>query len=198
MSFFDPYLHPRRALRAMQSVPELKKRISALEEELHAVGSEKEGWLKSEERLKKELSDKKGLLSETARKVELYRRKCSALEERATKSEEREAELRKTLKEERAETDAAMNEIASRLDHIDDMRHSYERRIEHLRHALADAHARLAAQADYESVSEMVDMESIPKQKESLTTKTNQENATPRTPQPDDPDTSGWLMPLPE
>ncbi len=198
MSFLDPYLHPRRALRAMQSVPELKKRISALEEELHAVGSEKEDWLKSEEQLKKELSDKKGLLSETARKAELYRKKCSALEERATKAEEKEEELRKTLKEERAETDAAMNEIASRLDHIDDMRHSYERRIEHLRHALADAHARLAVQADYESVSEMVDMESIPKQKESLTTKTNQENATPGTPQPDDPDTSGWLMPLPE
>ena len=57
-----------------------------------------------------------------------------------------------------AEIDRRMQEMDRELSKVEDMRASYERRIAHLKHSLADARALLADRADYDALRQLIDM----------------------------------------
>lgn len=189
----DVYLHPRRAARALEALPELEKRLVGLDEERKGERRENAEALAQATEQAAALERR---LSELKRSEELYRKRCGMLESRAHELKESADRLRETLETERREADDAMAEISRRLDGTEAMRNSYEHRIRHLRHALAEARVRLSAQADYEAVSEMVDMAER-KQKSAVADVAGAASKKNDDVRDEDYDPNDWLMSLP-
>lgn len=183
MSWLTSYIHPRRAGRALRELGRLQGDVEALRQENGRLADSLLQYERDCTALKEELA-------EASRRGDAFHHRAERQEQRlATLSAEAET-LRLTLRQERDEADKAMAEITRRLDAIDEMRQSYERRISHLRHALRDALARLEARKDYDDMNELslIDIEKPTSRPDAHSTGTSPA---------DTAEPSDWLLPLP-
>lgn len=116
MNIFYPLFHPRKALRAFARESELQTQLAEAEA--------------AQAQLQQRVEEAERLVAEAERKVEAYRQRM----EQAEKHEEAIIAAKEDLRQQLE---------AERLDKVDRLRDAYERRIAHLRHALAEAHTRL-------------------------------------------------------
>ena len=129
MNIFYLLFHPRKALRAFARESELQTQLAEAEA--------------AQAQLQQRVEEAERLVAEAERKVEAYRQRMEQAEKHEEAIIAAKEDLRQQLEAERAETEEAMREITERLDKVDRLRDAYERRIAHLRHALAEAHTRL-------------------------------------------------------
>lgn len=188
MSAWNVWFHPRRSARALEELEQLRQQTVVLE-------AERSETVAKAEEMAAELGAANSRLEEQTRRAEFYKAKVKKQEERLLTLAAELKELKLMLSAERAETDAAINEINSRLGTVEKMKQSYEHRIAHLRHALHDAKTRLEARADYDALSELalIDLESAPKQQAPAKQTPVQTKKTSAATDPSD-----WLLPLPE
>lgn len=107
----------------------------------------------------------------------------------------------------RSEAEADMKEIKEMIAKVDDMKQHYERRIKHLRHALADAQALLADRDAYAAAREL-DVIDLSASSTSETSRQNRSDKTDILPSPATKDdkksgkeitqATNWLEPLPD
>lgn len=198
VNILDAYLHPQRALRAMAALPEMEQRLAALQGELTQLRADYSATLAN---AAAETEKHEREINQVARSEKLFRSRCAMMEKTTGQLKAENKELQQALDDERREAEEAIAEINRRLDATDAMRNSYERRISHLRHALADARARLSTQADFEAVNEMVDLAESNRTAVNLDSETAEEQTKAEktvAKSKDDYNPNDWLMSLPE
>lgn len=179
MNALWPIFHPRKALRAMTQNEELTLRLSALDEK-------KEELEKREKALVEELEASRRMAAQEQRRAETFRERLTQMEARSGEADR----LRDELTSEREETRRAVAEITRRLEGVEKMRAGYERRIAHLRHALAESREQLRLYSTLDPDGAFIDMRPG-ESNEIENAKLKAENSG-SDPAPDD-----WLMPLP-
>ncbi len=163
------WMHPRRTARLIDG---LEKEL-ARERENSRVAQQQSR--QQADALREEAANARGLTSRTREQLDDLQKKHDALRQKF----ETEMQQHATL-------------FTDSQHDIDELKAGYERRIEHLHHALADAHALLADRGDYEALRQMtlIDMTS------SATAPAAPEPAPAVS--PETPGTSDWLEPLPD
>ena len=205
MNILSPIFHPRRAVRAIALAEEQAVRIAELEAEKAALDVE----LTASRRRREEAERQAVLCRERLEQAEQAHAGCLR---RAAEADA----LRATLAAERAETGRAAAQISKELDKVEAMRASYERRLAHLRHALAESRDRLKLYSSLDPDAPFIDMQT-PASPESKAVGTHPGasartvgtasgrmhqgaslHSAPPAVHDTDPGPSDWLMPLPE
>lgn len=143
------WLHPRRAAAL---IAEQRERLDALGAELDASAGQRAALADERDRALAEAA-------ENGRRADLMHHKALELEKKVESLREERGRVAAAERGEIEAERAALDAFAARLEEsvagIEEMKRSYERRLSHLRHALADARAMLAARADYPALAEM-------------------------------------------
>lgn len=133
-------MHPQQASR----------RIALLEKELEeALEEGRLARMQAEqqaETLREEVAQARGETSRAMEQLDDLRKKHESLKKQAAKEMQRNASL-----------------FSDRQSEIEELKAGYERRLEHLRHALADARALLAERMDYDALRQMTVIDMTPK-----------------------------------
>lgn len=116
---------------------------------------------------------------------------CSLVEARDRDIERLDGQLRQAT-----QVDQAMDTMERKVEEIEEMRHSYERRIAHLRHALEDARAMLRDRHDYDDLSQMtlIDLSAPPPPPTDGIAAGRHDTDDANKPDP----AADWLLPLPD
>lgn len=139
------YLHPSRSLRMLREGEVNKAQLQRRNDQRSGTA-----------RILAECRHKIKMLEE---EITVGRAEVQEVQVRLLRKEKEREKIEVLLEQERDETFQAMEEITRRLEEVQAMRDSYERRLSHLRHALADARCMLNRQEDYAAMSEMVVIE---------------------------------------
>lgn len=174
MTPLHAWLHPRKTVR----------RLMELENELNKLREECEVLQRNNQQQITELREKtavaNGEASRALEQLSELRNKYNKLKQQA----EREQQRKSTL-------------FVDYQSDINELKAGYERRLEHLRHALADANALLADRRDYDALQQMTLIDMTPETP--AIAKPQEVTSKQQPPVPVEPKkTPEWLEPLPD